>query len=402
MSLHARLSPSSASRWIRCPGSVALIESLGFEEKDSEFAAEGTAAHDLARRALTDNDGRCEKYIDKMASNGWKITGPMAEDTQVYVDQVFDYAEGHALFVEQKVDFSQYIGVPDSFGTSDSIILTSDNKEIIVIDLKFGRGVEVYAEENEQMMLYALGALGSFQMLGDFERVRVVISQPRIGNLSEWVCTVDELLEFAQKARNSAQIAIKPKAFFSPGEKQCRFCRAKAICPAIGKKVIDEVGADFDDISKVEDIKQLIPHDEKLLAAKMNAVDIIEGWCKAVRGEVERILLGGYKVPGYKLVQGKQGNRKWTDEAAIEEVFKKMRLTTEQMYNLKLISPTDAEKLMAKDYPTRWKRVSALVTRTPGSPSVASEDDKRPALDIKSVEDDFAYLDAVVKAANKL
>lgn len=398
MSEHARLSPSAAHRWINCPGSLALEESLPKrDDEDNEFAAEGTAAHELASWALL-QEKNCNEFVGKTTTNGWKITQAMAEDTQKYVDDVHRYAEGHMLLVEQKVDFSEAIGVEKSFGTSDAIVVSADGEELGVHDLKFGRGIQVYAERNEQMMLYALGALNNFGMLGDFTRVELVIHQPRLNYLDEWECDVEELLEFAKKAKQAALIATRESAVVNrdmlvPGEKQCLFCRAKAICPALNAHITDTIGADFEDLTKLDDVKTLIPTDTAELSIKMSAIEMVEGWCKAIRAEVERLMLDGQAVPDYKLVQGKLGNRKWKDEDAAEAFMKAMKIKMEQMYSMKLISPTEAEKTLKKEKPRKWLELEKMITRTEGQVSVAHVSDKRPALEIKPVSEDFNNLD---------
>lgn len=397
MSEHARLSPSAAHRWINCPGSLALEESLPKrDDEDNKFAAEGTAAHELASWALL-QEKDCSEFVGQTTTNGWKITQSMAEDTQKYVDDVRMYAEGHLLLVEQKVDFSEAVGVEKSFGTSDAIIVSADGEELGVHDLKFGRGIQVYAEKNEQMMLYALGALNNFGMLGDFKRVKMAIHQPRLDHIDEWECSVEELLEFGEKAKRQAKLAVTAATLHIPvnlhtGEKQCRFCRAKAICPALNTHITDTIGADFEDLTKLDDVKSLVPTDAAELSVKMSAIEMVEGWCKAIRAEVERLMLVGQAVPDYKLVQGKMGNRKWKDEDEAEAFMKAMKIKMKQMYSMKLISPTEAEKTLKKDKPRKWLELEKMITRTDGAISVAHVSDKRPALDIKPVVDDFDNL----------
>lgn len=401
---HARLSPSAAHRWIPCPGSVAMEEALGRASSGSEFAREGTAAHELAQRVLADTpaihiNNACLDFINSKTSSGWVITADMARDTQVYVDRIWDYAEGHTLLVEQRVDFSEVVGVPNSFGTADAIIITADGEELQIHDLKFGRGVQVFAEHNEQLMIYALGALMQYGLTYDFKRVRLVIHQPRLQHLSEWDCTIEELVAFSVTLKEQAQKAIGyadngPLVELNPGEKQCRWCKASATCPALAKEVSRTVGAEFDELIRIGDSKSLVPpgFDTEALATKMNAIDLIESWCKAVRAEVERVLFDGGQVPGYKLVQGRQGNRDWINEQDVEAAFKAMRLKLDEMYDFKLISPTSAEKLL-KDTPRRWKKVQSLVTRSPGKPSVAPVSDKRQPLSVVPKADDFNSID---------
>ena len=181
------------------------------------------------------------------------------------------------------------------------------------------------------------------------------------------------------------------KAYLNPGEKQCRFCKAKATCPALLAEVTDIVHetatlADFADLMPVQPNSDT---SDNYLSIAMSKVDLVEGWCKAVRAETERRLLDGKAVDGWKLVEGRKGNRAWTDEAEVEEMFKKsFRLRDDEMYTRKLISPTAAEKLL-KDNPKRLKRAMELTSRAEGKPSVAPAADKRPALAVSNLADEF-------------
>jgi len=318
------------------------------------------------------------------------------------------------LLVEQQVDFSRFIDVPDSFGKSDVVILCDE--EIIIIDLKYGRGVKVDAENNKQGMLYALGALDAFEMLGDFKQVRIVIDMPRLNHLTEWVISIDDLMKFAQKAKERAFHAIQvltvesPGAYvhhLTPGEEQCKFCKAKGTCPKLAQTVLDTVADDFVDLDKGEiavsaadaekiialtygvkpanvtasgmvivkkpnikpqldaAIERIASSDDAHLATCLDAVGMIEDWCKAVRAEVEKRLLSGkFTDPRYKLVEGRQGARAWADEAEAEKLLKSFRLKQDEMYDLKLISPTTAEKIL-KESPKRWVKAEALITDCP-------------------------------------
>lgn len=181
---------------------------------------------------------------------------------------------------------------------------------------------------------------------------------------------------------------------FTPGEKQCRFCKAKATCPSLATAVAEEIALGAP--ASPEEFAVLEPRvdtDAARLARAMSAVGLIEDWCKAVRAEVERRLLAGDPVAGFKLVQGKRGNRKWADEAEATEALKSMRLKVEEMYDLKLITPTTAEKLAKAGTlgPRQWTRLQDLITQAEGSPSVAPESDKRPAL-VRAAAEDFEAL----------
>ena len=132
--------------------------------------------------------------------------------------------------------------------------------------------------------------------------------------------------------------------------------------------------------------------DMEWLASLMPHLDLIEDWVRAVRGRVFAELSQGNDVPGFKLVEGRRGARKWLDENAAETVLKSMRLKTEDMYNFKVISPTDAEKLLAKTSPVRWKKLEKLVTRADGKPSVAPVADPRPAIKVEDALEAFSDL----------
>jgi hypothetical protein len=206
---------------------------------------------------------------------------------------------------------------------------------------------------------------------------------------------VDDLLAFAAKARAAAKKVIAiysgtAEPSYTPSDKTCKFCRAKATCPALGKHVEETVGAEFEAIDAYDVSEQAIqPLTNDDLAAKMAAVDLIEDWCKAVRAEVERRLFAGQTVDGYKLVEGKRGHRKWGSEADVENLFKSFRLRQDEMYDLSLISPTKAEKVF-KQNPKRWAKVKDLITQSSGKPSVAPVTDKRQAIAVQSVADDFS------------
>lgn len=183
------------------------------------------------------------------------------------------------------------------------------------------------------------------------------------------------------------------QAYLNPGEKQCRFCKAKATCPALRAEVADIVheAATLDDFADLVPVTVDKETGDNYLSAAMAKVDLVEQWCKGVRAEVERRLLAGRTVDGYKLVEGKRGNRAWGDKEAVEKLLKGFRLRQDEMYDFSLISPTKAEKLF-KENPKRWEKVREHITQSPGKPSVAPATDKRPAMAVTPVADDFGDL----------
>jgi hypothetical protein len=378
-----------------CPGSVTLEADI--PDTSSAYAREGTAAHELAAMVLEDSASYASDYVGKKIAfddHGedvlWLITKDMAEYVDDYVKFVRDRAKGKMLYVECKLSIGHVTGEAGATGTSDVVIIDIPNKTIEVIDLKYGMGVRVDADENPQLQLYALGALEEYSLVTDFERVGMVIHMPRLNHVSEWEIPVAQLVHFGDTARYAAETVRLEDAKFNPGEKQCRFCKAKATCPALRAEVTEIVGgaATLDEFTPQAVDSQT---GDNYLPMAMSKVGLVEDWCKAVRAEVERRLLAGQTVDGYKLVEGRKGNRAWSDEDAVEKLFKSFRLRQEEMYDFKLISATKAEKLL-KENPKRWAKAEQLITRSDGKPSVAPATDKRPAMDVKPVLDDFQGL----------
>ena len=378
MSAHAQLSPSSAVRWMTCPGSVRMCE--GIPDTSSDASLEGTMMHTVASHCLSRGTDAAGYVGVTDPETGLILQAEQAQAVQTYVDTVRDICEttGGKLLVEQRLSIWHMTGEEDAHGTADAVILTMD--ELIVIDAKFGRGVAVDAEENPQLMMYAAAAYVEHELAYDFRRVRMMIVQPRLNASPEWTIPVTELNEFMEEVQFSAELTRQPDAPLVPSAKGCQWCRAKATCPAITNRIMD----DFDTV---------VPEtaDERDLARIMANADMIEKWVKAVRAEVERRLLAGEPVPGYKLVQGKKGNRQWADPDAAEETLKSMRIKHDQMYDYKLASPTSIEKLAkAGDVgPRQWAKIQDLITQSEGQPSVAPESDKRPALVTSATASDF-------------
>lgn len=419
-SSHDILSPSGADRWMICRGSVMLTKDL--PNPDSPYATEGTDYHYLASICLEEETNAAD-YVGQALPSGALVTEDNAASLQKYIDLIrsLHAANGGELLIERKVPTHKLTGEPNGRGgTSDAIIVPpEEGDELIVADLKFGMGVQVYAEHNRQGMFYAMGALELYELWDIVKTVRIVISQPRLDHVSEWTCSIEHLREFAEEVKRAAkpivERLINPKLTplpLVPDEKACRFCLNKAvllpsgdmrICPALEEFANRTM---LDGFETIDGDKKLVLDDKKKpvinvtgekLASLMKKSYLLETFASGVydmitaaRAMVEHELQNGQDVPGWKLVEGKKGNRKWKDEDRVEELFKQFRLLTDEMYKQSLITPTDAEKLFKKkDNPGRWKKVQKWIEQAAGKPSVVPAEDKRPPLQIGKPEDDM-------------
>lgn len=396
---HALFSPSGAHRWIACPASLAMEERYGVDN-DSPYAQEGTAAHELAEiTLLTYFDDDIEGVLPvaevakarKVSENGWDFTTAMAEYIQTYVDAIMEYAEGcEELAIEAKSNFSDMIEQPDSgWGTADAVIITDGGKELQMHDLKYGFN-PVGAEDNKQLMLYAAGIYYEYSLVYDIETIRLVIHQPRNGGVSEWACDVKHMLDFVEVAKAAAAKAKECVDDFSktderlkPGESQCQWCKAKSSCPALQKFVessLDEevTGVVFENLDAApgtdlgERLAQLLPK-----------LPLIEKWIKAVYEDAENHALSGGGIPGFKVIEGRKGNRRWVDEEAVDKALTGFRFKQDERYERKLISPATAKKLVG-DNPRRWKKLEALISQAPGKPKLVPESHKQPAMNLST------------------
>lgn len=457
---HARFSPSKMERIIECAGSLALEETC--VDRPSEYAAEGTAAHQLAQWALTDGKfytyaylGRIIEVIERKGTPQevrftFEVDQDMADYVQKYVDDIQERIEAFeisgatvTLLVEQRIDISRILGIPGQFGTADCVLLVefpTGDTLLVVIDLKYGRGVEVVAEGNKQLKTYGAGTLDLYEIVHDISRVLLVINMPRLGYVSEWELSADQLREFNDELKRAAQKAVNNinvlketndarKLELSPGEKQCRFCKAKGKCPALATEAMSRVVAtatvdDFDDLTAIQgDVKTHVAKsvaaidaaeigtDETVVATVVNGIvtrqqlaefmdsaDLIEDWIKAVRARVEAELYEGMNepgiIPGWMLGEGRRGHRAWKSTATAEDLMKSFRVKSEDMYTRKLISPTQAEKFF-KANARRWNKLKDLIFQPEGKPSVVRDNDaKKKRLAVKNVVDDFDDLDA--------
>ena len=369
---HALLSASSSHRWLNCNPSARLEEE--FEDRESEAAAEGTAAHALCehklRRALK---MRSKKPVSQYDSD------EMDAYTDGYVEFVLEQlAEARQqcsdpqILIEQRLDFSCY--VPDGFGTGDCLIVASPRLHII--DFKYGLGVLVDAYQNPQMMLYALGALRLFDCLYEIEEVAMTIYQPRRENVSTWTISVEELKNWAEnKLRPKADLAYRGAGEYAPGS-WCQFCKAAVKCRARAEAKLE--------LARYEFAKPPLLSDAEIEEI-LGKLDDLTRWANEITAYAEEAAIRhGKEWSGFKLVES-QTKRKYSDKAAV--VSKAMAAGYRDIYKKTLISVTEMEKLMGK--PTFKEVLGGLVVKPKGHPTLVLASDRRPAITVSGAEDDF-------------
>ena len=376
---HAVLSASGAHRWLNCTPSARLEDQL--PDSTSEAAEQGTAAHELAEWKLAGRTGT-------RPESDWHDE-EMEDHTDTYVDHVTaelaraqEASPAAFLAIEERLNFSHL--VPDGFGTGDAVIVGDGT--MTIVDLKYGKGVEVNAIENPQMMLYALGALNTYGMIYDIRQVRMVIYQPRRHNISVWETTVQDLLDWAEQVvKPTAQLAHAGQGELKAGD-WCQFCRHAPQCSALAAQhfqvvptkelLTPEPAAPAPDTLTDEQIAQIVRHS-----------GAIKKWLTSVEKHALETANSGRTYPGLKLVEGR-ATRKYADEAAV--ATKVTEAGHDPWKPRELIGITDMTKLLGKKQFNEL--VGPLLHKPAGAPTLAPEDDKRPALTIASPETVFQQI----------
>lgn len=371
--VHSVLGASAADRWMNCTPSAQLT--AGMEDEATTFAAEGTAAHALCewkvRKALKMRAGR------RPTSDYW--TDEMEEFTDDYRNFIMDLVGQAKLtckdpvtLIEQHLDFSCY--VPDGFGTGDFLLVA--DRELNVVDFKYGRGVAVYADHNPQMMLYALGALNLFDCLYDIEQVTMTIFQPRLSSISTWTISAEELYKWAEEVlKPKAELAAKGEGEFISGS-WCRFCKARNTCRARAESFLE--------LAKMEFQPPALLSDEEVAEVMEKAAELSK-WASDVMAYAQaEAIENGKHWNGYKLVEGRS-TRRFIDEKKVEEAAKGAGYT--DIYNKSLITLTAFEKLMGKD--TFKEVLGSYVTKPAGKLTLVPVSDKRPEVTVNTVNDEF-------------
>ena len=372
---HALLSASSSNRWLHCTPS-AFIETR-YEDTSSDAADQGTAAHELAEhklRALLDEP-------TTRPESDWQDE-EMEDHTDAYADHVMaelaqakDTNPAAFLSIEERLDFSHI--VPDGFGTGDAIIVGDGT--MTIVDLKYGKGVEVSAEGNPQMRLYALGALRAYDMIYNITQVKMVIFQPRLRNISVDEITVQELEAWARDVVvPRAKLAAVGEGQLAPGD-WCTFCKHAPQCPAVREQYFDIVPTD-DDVPTA-------PPPDTLTEEQIATIIAHSGELKKWLGKVEKYALdqanAGHKYPGLKLVEGRS-IRRFTDTDA---VAKAVEGAGHDPYKHTLLGLTDLTKLLGKkQFDTL---LGEFIEKPEGKPTLVPVSDKRPELQTATADTVF-------------
>lgn len=378
MAAHAKLSASGAKKWLSCPPSAELEST--FPNTSSVYADEGTHAHSLGElkirhdlNMISEKDYTVELITLKTHKNNFYCE-EMDQATQEYADLVFaKYTEVRqqtkdaVILLEERLDFSQW--VPEGFGTGDVVIVGDGCIEII--DLKYGKGVPVSADENPQMMLYALGAVAKYELLYDLDHVKMTICQPRLDSISTYEMTVGELLAWGDDyVKPRAKMAIKGEGEYSPGVETCRWCRAKALCKARADYMMASIDQDFTDAKLISD---------QDIANYLALAPMILKWAKDIQDHAfDQAENHGKKWPGWKLVAGRS-NRVLTCKEKVVEILKAEGYEESKIYEPQALLGLGAlEKAITK------KRFNALlgdlVIKPAGKPTLVPIDDKREEL----------------------
>lgn len=369
MTKHAELSASGASRWVACPGSREAEK--GLPNSSNAAAREGTVIHFLSEQHLR----RDENFADLSLHVGrfYEADGQMVEVTDEMVELANAYigwVETNILNnekidlihheLEQRVNFETW--VPQGFGTADLIAVydehwVDENDEehqrtvLHVADLKTGRG-EVIAEENLQGLLYALGAYDNLMWLQDsYDLVRITIYAPRQSGEDTWELDLAGLLERGKTIAAAAQEAYKPNAKRVAGP-QCDYCLARPTCVVAAQHALNTAQLDFDDeFDEVAKTEISYPTDLTLdqVAKILPHLDTMEKWIATVRDYAYAQAMNGQKLTGFKLIQGRAGSRRWASDETSEQALLDLGLSMDDIYEEKMISPTQAEKLIGKD-----------------------------------------------------
>lgn len=376
--VHAKLSASGSAKWLNCPGSIELES--GFPDETSEYAAEGTKAHSLGELKINLELGNISKakYTRDVKKLG-DVPADMEDHIEGYKNFVIERynakKKNATIAIELRLDFSRY--VPEGFGTGDVVIVTDD--EIEIIDLKYGKGVVVSAEENPQLRLYGLGAYEEYEYLYSPKKITYTIYQPRIDNISSWSESINELIKWGKDTVvPAADAALEYNAECKAGEYcDSHFCKARAVCRAYNQQKLELAKYEFTSPNK-------LTNDE--IAEILHQASGLKKWVEVVEAYAIEEAIKGAEFPGWKLVEGKS-SRKYSDESKAKEALLKAGYEENDIVTVKLKGITDMGKLLGKEFDNI---IGEFVIKPQGKPTLVDVKDKRPALNsVQAAISDF-------------
>lgn len=393
MTAHAYLSASGSYRWLNCTKAPILEE--GFPDTTSIFAEEGTLAHEISELILwldlnkEDTDPEVKEHAERFKAELAQLKKHelfyegMINEVEIYTTYClerfneFKANDKHSILdIEQRLDYSRY--APEGFGTGDCVIV-GDNK-IEVIDLKFGKGVEVDPKNNSQLMLYGLGALEAYDFLYDIKEITLTVAQVRLGGISSWTLSTKKLEAWGEiEVKEKAQLAFNGKGEARAGE-WCMFCKFKGQCKVRGKylkDIYDKHKEKERETLSLEEVSEIISNEK-----------LIKNWLKDVEQYALGLGLAGTKIPGFKVVEGRS-NRRITDGEGLASVLIEKGYEDEDVYKPKAIEGiTKLEKLVGKkDFADLSKD---YIEKPEGRPTLAKDSDRRKSI-VQSVEDEFDF-----------
>lgn len=354
---HARLSPSSSSRWLNCTASVKASEK--YENKTNASAEWGTKVHYIGEKLLDGNIIEVNNELEDVENNTGKfiVDKEMLDCAEEYFDYVTSYIKANSVvLVEEQFDLSSISA--GQFGTSDCTVLT--DKHIHIFDLKTGHNI-VGAKENSQLMLYAIGAVDELEAIYDIDEITLHIVQTRAGHIDDWTLSYSDLMDFKELAKQKAHEILMDKVSFTPSTKACKWCPHKQNCEALDKHIEETVKGAFEDIDEDNDrIKHILDN-----------VDLIQDYIKSIQELALDKLEAGEKIEGYKLVEART-NRKWTDEAEVAEYLDSLDDGVDYYQPRKLLPMTKVLKTLKND-----DNIHKFIYKPDGKPTVAPAGDKR-------------------------
>lgn len=328
MAAHAILGASSSKRWMTCTPSARLELTVKTPEPESGFAVEGTVAHDLFEQVLGNqvgiiDDGTFETELTRIreicTEKGFDYD-EMIIHVQTCSTFVRNYMQpGDTILLEKRVEYTRW--VPEGFGTSDVVIYGNDR--IHVLDLKYGKGLKVNAQDNSQMRIYALGTVQTLNVTAD--KVITTVMQPRLNHFDSEEMEYGALLRWAnEEVVPAAQLAWKGAGDFKPGPETCRFCKAKAVCNARARTDVNEAINDFAIIRQKAPDRMTDAEVAKLMERAKSFVK----WIEDAQEYLTKQAVAGDIPEGYKLERHSR-SRAWTSKIDVRAKLEKLSVPVE-------------------------------------------------------------------------